>query len=229
MEKSWAPRRLPMISAERKRADALLKTVMHELSHRFKNLLSVIQAMAQQTARVSHSVESFLQAFIARLHGLAASQDLLVGQSWTGAVLEELVRQQLRAFAAGGASSFRLDGPPLLVTPDAAQTLGLALHELATNASKYGALSVPEGEIAVQWSIDPNAGEPRFRMSWHERGGPPVSKPDRSGFGRRLIERIAADKLNATVQLAFDREGVAWTVDAAASDVVAKLSQDAGQ
>ncbi len=209
---------------ERKRADTLLRTVMHELSHRSKNLLSVIQAMAQQTARLSPSVDTFLERFIARVQGLAASQDLLVNQNWSGALLADLVQQQLELFAATG--RFEVSGPPLLVTPDAAQTLGLALHELATNASKYGALSVPRGKVAVQWKLEPGSGSPRFRMSWRERGGPQVGAPERSGFGRMLIERLTAEKLDATALLTFERDGVVWTLDAAARDVLAEVSQD---
>ena len=212
----------------RKRADKVLRTVMHELSHRSKNLLSVIQAMALQTARLSPSVETFLDRFNARLHGLAASQDLLVSQDWSGALLEDLVRQQLLPFGEGEGSRVEVTGPPLLVTPDAAQTLGLALHELATNASKYGALSVPRGRVAVHWKLEPGGGVPRFRMSWRERGGPQVNAPERNGFGRMLIERLTAEKLDATVLLAFEREGVVWTLDAAARDVLAEVTSNGG-
>lgn len=212
--------------SERKRSEELLRTVMHELSHRSKNLLSVIQAMAQQTARLSPSVDTFLDRFIGRVQGLAASQDLLVHQNWTGVSLDELVRQQLQAFGGRDAGRIEADGPPLYVAPDAAQTLGLALHELATNASKYGALSVPGGSVAVQWSIEPGSGAPRFRMSWREFGGPHVDAPERSGFGRMLIERLTADKLDGTVLLTFDREGVTWTLDAAARSVLAEKNQD---
>ena len=211
--------------SERKRSEALLRTVMHELSHRSKNLLSVIQAMAQQTARLSPSVDAFLDRFIGRVQGLAASQDLLVNQNWTGVSLDELVHQQLQAFGGRDAGRIEVDGPPLYVAPDAAQTLGLALHELATNASKYGALSVSGGSVAVQWQIEPGSGVPRFRMSWRERGGPSVERPERSGFGRMLIERLTADKLDATILLTFDREGVVWTLDAAARDVLADMKQ----
>jgi PAS domain S-box-containing protein len=211
--------------SERKRGEALLRTVMHELSHRSKNLLSVIQAMAQQTARLSPSVDAFLDRFIGRVQGLAASQDLLVNQNWTGVSLDELVYQQLQAFGGRDAGRIKVDGPPLYVAPDAAQTLGLALHELATNASKYGALSVAGGSVAVQWQIEPGSGVPRFRMSWRERGGPSVERPERSGFGRMLIERLTADKLDATILLTFNREGVVWTLDAAARDVLADMKQ----
>jgi PAS domain S-box-containing protein len=212
--------------SERKLAEQRLRTVMHELSHRSKNLLSVIQAMAQQTAHRSPSTEHFLDHFNARIRGLASSHDLLVNQDWRGASLENLVRQQLLPFADGDADRIEITGPPIVVSPEAAQTIGLALHELATNASKYGALSGPAGKLAVQWTLEPANGAPRFRMTWRERGGPPVDPPEHSGFGRLLIERLTGDKLNATPVLMFAREGVTWTFDAAAADILATAGAD---
>ena len=205
----------------RKESEQRLQTVMHELSHRSKNLLAIVQAMAQQTARGSPSTEHFLDRFNARIRGLASSHDLLVNQDWRGASVEDLVRQQLYPFADGDTNRIEVKGPPVVVTPEAAQTLGLALHELATNASKYGALSVSTGKIAVHWTLEPANGVPRFRMTWREGGGPPVDPPQHSGFGRLLIERLTADKLNATPLLMFEREGVTWTFDAAAADILA--------
>ena len=167
--------------SERRHAEERIRIVMHELSHRSKNLLSVVQAMAQQTARLSPSVDVFLDRFGARIRGLAASHDLLVNQDWKGATLEDLVHEQLRAFAEGDAGRIEVGGPPLVVNPDAAQTIGLALHELATNASKHGALSVATGKVAVQWKLEAAESGPRFRMSWRERGGPAVNEcPNRA-------------------------------------------------
>jgi two-component sensor histidine kinase len=212
--------------ADRKRAEKVLQTVMRELSHRSKNLLSVIQSMAQQTARLSPSVDVFLDRFGARIQALAGSQDLLVQQDWGGVLLDELVRKQLHPFAVDEAGHFDISGPPILVNPDAAQTIGLALHELGTNASKYGALSTPQGRIEVKWKLEPAEAGPRLRMSWREHGGPRVIAPERSGFGRMLIERLTAEKLGATVLLTFERDGVVWTLDAAAKDVLAEPNQD---
>jgi two-component system, chemotaxis family, CheB/CheR fusion protein len=212
--------------SERRRAEQRLQTVMRELSHRSKNLLSVIQAMAQQTARLSPSIESFMDRFTARIQGLSSSHDLLVNQDWRGAVLEELVQQQLLAFASGDGGRVKIQGPSVIVSPNAAQTIGLALHELATNASKYGALSRPDGRVVVQWKIEPANEVPRFRMSWRERGGPPVEAPKESGFGRLLIERLTAEKLDATVLLTFESEGVTWILDAAAADVLATANAE---
>ena len=207
---------------ERKRAAEQLDVVMHELSHRTKNLLSVIQAMAQQTARHSPSIEDFLERFNARIQGVAASQDLLVNQNWRGAPLEELVRQQLLPFVGANARHLSASGPPVKINSDAAQTLGLALHELATNASKYGALSVPEGRVAVRWMIETHNNVPMFRMTWQERGGPPVGPTDHKGFGRVLIERVTSERFGATASLAFEPQGVTWTFEAAPAVVLAK-------
>jgi two-component system CheB/CheR fusion protein len=206
--------------SERKRADQNLAVVMHELSHRSKNLLAIIGAMAQQTARRSPSVENFLSQFGARVQGLAQSHDLLTQQNWTGALLESLVRQQLSPFTGDDAERLDLSGPPITVKPDAAQTIGLALHELGTNASKYGALSVADGKICLEWKIDPNNGEPRFQMWWREVGGPRAIAPTSSGFGRILIENVTAQKLQGISELEFAEAGVTWMLDAPAAVVV---------
>lgn len=211
---------------DRKRSEKLLQTVMRELSHRSKNLLSVIQAMAHQTASNSPSIQIFLERFTARIQGLAASQDLLVNQNWSGAALDELVRHQLRPFAVGDARRFDISGPPVFVSPDAAQTIGLALHELATNASKYGALAAPEGKVEIKWKLGEASGAARFYMSWRELGGAHVTPPERGGFGRMLIEHLTAEKLNAKVRLTFEGDGVAWTLDANTQDVLAEPQQD---
>jgi PAS domain S-box-containing protein len=208
--------------SERKRAERNLDVVMHELAHRSKNLLSIIGAMAQQTGRQSPSVETFLSRFGARIQGLAKSHDLLTQQNWTGALLENLVHQQLLPFGGGEAGRLEASGPPITVNPDAAQTIGLALHELGTNAAKYGALSVPGGKIILDWKIEPDSGAPRFRMCWREIGGPAVTAPEHGGFGRILIEKVAAQKLMGTSALVFAETGATWILDAPASSVVQK-------
>jgi PAS domain S-box-containing protein len=191
----------------RKAGEAHLRDLMRELTHRSKNLLAVIQGMARQTARHSGTIESFLDQFSARLQALAASHDLLVQESWYGASLAELVRSQLGHYLDQG-SQVTLQGPPLLLKPEAAQSLGLAVHELATNAIKYGALSTPAGNVTINWRrLSPEEGGD-IEVQWAESGGPPVVAPERRGFGSLVIERNLARTLEAEIDLAFRPEGL---------------------
>jgi two-component sensor histidine kinase len=187
-----------------KTAEANLRDLMGELTHRSKNLLAVIQAMARQTARHTATVESFLDRFGERLRALADSHDLLVRASWYGASLSELVRSQLGHYLDREDPQVTVDGPALLLKPEAAQGVGLALHELATNAAKYGALSVPGGRVAVTWRLLPSG----IEIEWSESGGPPVAEPKWRGFGSHLIEENLARSLEAEISLAFRPDGV---------------------
>jgi two-component sensor histidine kinase len=151
--------------------------------------------------------------FARRLHGLAASHDLLVHEGWRGAPIGELVRQQLAPFAEAGSARLQLLGPEIVVTTEAAQAIGLALHELATNAIKYGALSMPAGKVTVSWEFEADGIEPgRLRLSWLERGGPPVTIPSRKGFGHIVIERMVADALDGEIAMHFPPQGLSWTL-----------------
>jgi PAS domain S-box-containing protein len=193
---------------ERRESEAHLRLVMRELTHRSKNLLAVIQAMARQTARGAGTIESFLDRFSARLQALARSHDLLVQEEWHGASLEELVRSQLGHYLDRTEPQITLDGPTALLRPEAAQNLGLALHELATNAAKYGALSVPCGRISIGWRRLPGDEGSGLEIVWQEKAGPPVAMPEQHGFGSLIIERNLAQSLDATVELTFAAEGV---------------------
>ncbi len=198
----------------RKRADEHLQIVLGELTHRAKNLLAIIQAIATQTARRNTTIEDFVAAFSRRIQGLGASHDLLVKRDWKGVPLDELVQAQLAPF--GGIDGRRITavGPPVSLKADVLQSLGLALHELATNASKYGALAAPKGTLAIGWSIDGEGPGARFCMSWTERGGPPVKAPTRKGFGHVIIESSLARVVNGEVKLRFETTGVSWTLEA---------------
>jgi PAS domain S-box-containing protein len=193
---------------ERKEGEAHLRLLMRELTHRSKNLLAVIQAMARQTARRAGTIEGFLEQFSNRLQALARSHDLLVQEGWHGAGLRELVRSQLGHYLDRDGSQVRIEGPSLLLRPEAAQSLGLALHELATNAAKYGALSVPTGQVSIQWAAQTDADPPGLEIVWSETGGPPVVVPDHRGFGSLVVERNLAGSLDAQVEMSFAREGV---------------------
>ncbi len=187
---------------ERKAAEDHIQFLMHEISHRSKNLLMVIQSIARRTARSAGSMEEFERRFERRLQGLAASHDVLVSKNWQGAPLADLVRRQLVPFAEIEGSRVELAGPDVVMTAEAAQALGLAIHELATNAIKYGALSAPSGKVSVSWKFDGEAGAPpALLLNWIEQGGPPVAQPRAPRFrpcrdrrnGRALAGRQGRD------------------------------------
>jgi two-component sensor histidine kinase len=166
---------------DRKVAEEHVKFLMGELTHRSKNLLSVVQAIASQTGRTVDTFEEFQKRFAQRLQGLTASHDLLVLQDWQGASLGELVRDQLAPFTEPGSARVNVSGPDILLRSEAAEAVGLALHELATNAVKYGALSVPDGHVTISWAPEYHGREPRqFLVNWIERGGPTVTPPSRT-------------------------------------------------
>jgi len=206
---------------ERKEGEAHLRLLLRELTHRSKNLLAVIQAMARQTARHTGSVETFLTQFGARLQALAASHDLLIRESWYGASLGELVRSQLGVYLDGQAAQVSIDGPSIAIKPEAAQNLGLALHELAVNAAKYGALSVPAGRVAITWNRLENVDGSAVELDWREKLGPKVKARRRKGFGSMVIERNLARALDATVELEFDPDGLHCHIVIPANQILA--------
>lgn len=192
--------------------------LMRELSHRTKNLLAVIQAISRQTARGSTTKDDFNKRFTLRLGALAAAHDLLVNQQWSGAKVDEIVREQLKPFVATNDPRIRLEGPDLMITATAVQPLGLALHELATNAAKYGALSLPTGSLTVSWRIVVEAsGQRRFCMRWLEHGGPVVAPVERKGFGHVVIEQMVAASLFGSATLNLPPDGAEWTLDVPAA------------
>jgi two-component sensor histidine kinase len=188
---------------ERKEAENQLRLLLRELTHRSKNLLAVIQAIARQTAARTKTIDDFLDRFGARLVAIGCSQDLLVADNWHGASLRTLVEQQLNIDRSG--SQIVIDGEDVMLKPEAVQNLGLALHELATNAQKYGALSSGRGSVRVHWQF---CESDQLKLTWEERGGPPVSTPERSGFGRAMIESVVGKALEGEVKLSFPAKGV---------------------
>jgi two-component sensor histidine kinase/PAS domain-containing protein len=206
---------------ERKEGEAHLRLLLRELTHRSKNLLAVIQAMARQTARHAGSVESFLTQFGARLQALAASHDLLVRESWYGASLGELIRSQLGGYLEGSANQVSIEGPSIALKPEAAQNLGLALHELAVNAAEFGALSVPSGRVSITWSQRDGGDDNSVELNWQERLGPKVKIRRRKGFGSMVIERNLVRALDAEVNLDFDPSGLRCHIVIPASQILA--------
>jgi len=186
-----------------------MRLVMRELAHRSKNLLAIIISMAAQTARTATSVSDFTSRFTQRLQGIAHSHDLLIQQNWRGAPIRELVRSHLEPFLEGDRNRIHLSGPDAIVDPKAAQNLGLALHELATNASKYGALSVPSGFVSISWTKTGG----QFRIEWQERNGPSVRLPSQRGFGQAVLERLASQALEGSARLDFEPDGVHWSME----------------
>lgn len=197
-----------------------LKFLMGELSHRTKNLISVIQVIVNQAFAGAASLEQARAAIFDRLSAIAASQDALVAHQDRKADLSELVAFQLAVFLPRDDPRIVAEGPRVSLGAAAARAIGMALHELATNACKYGALSTTSGRVEIRWSID--AAEPNhFRMTWRERGGPEVRPPERRGFGRLIIEHMVATTTGGSVRLAFDPAGLAWSLEAPASVVCA--------
>jgi len=206
---------------ERKQGEAHLRLLLRELTHRSKNLLAIIQAMARQTARHAGSIDGFLKQFSARLQALAASHDLLVRESWHGASLSELIRSQLANYIERGAGQIAVEGPEVALKPEAAQNLGLALHELAVNAAKFGALSAPHGRVSITWGRREGDAGNAVELNWREQLGPKVKVRRKKGFGSMVIERNLVRALDAEVQLEFDPGGLRCQIVIPETQVVA--------
>lgn len=211
---------------ERKRAEEKIRLLMAEVNHRCKNLLAVVQSIAHQTS-ARGSPRSFAHRFSERLQGLAASHDLLVGNAWQGVDLAELVASQLSHFRDLVRQRIRYEGPGLLLRPAAAQALGMALHELATNAGKYGSLSCSEGHVAIRWSVRGANGDKLFHMEWEESGGPGVEAPIVSGFGSKLISHMTEIALQGHSRLDYQPTGLVWTIDAALARITPRTEGEA--
>jgi PAS domain S-box-containing protein len=208
---------------ERKQAEERDRLLSSELHHRAKNLLAVVQAVALQTARYC-SPEQFVGVFDQRLKSLAASHDLLVSSKWHSVEFSALVHAQLSHFADLFGTRITLVAEKAELTADAAQAIGLALHELVTNAAKYGALSSTEGNITIGCSIAETPEGPRVHIRWKEHGGPAVSQPVRRGLGHSVLMNMAPYSLGATVDMRYDPEGVLWELDAPANLILKPAS-----
>ncbi len=191
------------ISEQKAREDHLF-FMMHEVNHRSKNILAVVQAIARQTAATSN--ENMLDRLLQRIQALSANQDLLIRNDWQGIDMEALVHAQLAHLADSNSSRLKISGPAFRLSAPAAQAIGLALHELATNASKYGSLANETGHLEVQWFTD--GGE--LRVHWTERDGPAVVPPHSKGFGTTVITSMAEMSLRGVVQLDYAPAGVTW-------------------
>jgi PAS domain S-box-containing protein len=204
--------------SERKRSEDRIRLLMREVNHRSKNLLSVVQAVARQTVGYA-TAETFADRFVERLQGLAASHDLLLRNSWEGVDLEELIRSQLSYLRDMVGTRIVLRGSKVWLTPAAGQTLGMALHELATNAAKYGSLSTQDGTVTISWSVGADKEQSLFTLAWKEAGGPLVAPPVRRGFGSLLLSQITARAVEGKIDQAFDPGGLTWTLEAPISAI----------
>lgn len=199
--------------SERKRREEQIVLLMREVNHRSKNMLGLVLAVARQT--VAHSPNDFLSRFTERVQALSASQDLLVRNDWQGADMHELARAQLAHFKDLVGTRIALSGPELRLAPSAAQSIGMALHELSTNAGKYGALSNSTGNVDIGWATE-GGSDPQFVLTWRERGGPSVTVPAVGGFGSTVIGTMVKLGLGGDVTLDYAETGLNWRLSCSA-------------
>lgn len=205
------------ITEREKRAEHVL-FIMRELSHRSKNLLTVIQSIARQTIKNSDGVLDFEKNFLDRLVSLAKLHDLLIEEDWRGAALRSIIDTQISPFVADG--RVQLDGPDIFLRPEVAQLFAMACHELVTNATKYGSLSNEAGQLRVMWGLGDNHGETTLFMQWQESGGPDVVPPKRRGFGSIVLQRMARRDPKTTIAYDFLPGGVVWRFEAPLDSLV---------
>ncbi|TIX50459.1 sensor histidine kinase [Alteraurantiacibacter aquimixticola] len=194
------------ITEQREQAEQI-RLLLMEVNHRSKNMLSTIQALLRRSVDGN---DELIERFQQRVRSLAVNQDILVRREWREVPLDELVRLQL-AFVEDAPGTIVTDGPDIPLTPRAAETIGMALHELATNSLKYGALSVDAGKVEISWAVDAATG---FSMSWQESGGPEVSPPQRKGFGSTLISEIPKRTFGSDADILYAPEGIRWSLRA---------------
>ena len=205
---------------DRRRMEEQRAFLTAELNHRVKNILSLAQSVVDSTLRAAADVREARATVGARLQALSRAHDVLLAQHWEAAPIREVADSTLRSLGLDG-PRVELDGPPTELGSRTALQLALAVHELATNAAKYGALSNDTGRVALTWSVE---GEPdaRLRIGWVERGGPPVSPPAHEGFGSRVIGRATEAAFDGQVELEYAPAGLRWAVTAPAAGVLAR-------
>jgi PAS domain S-box-containing protein len=200
---------------DRKARELHIQFLLREMTHRSKNLLAVVMSLAARTARTTASLADFQERFSRRIQGLAASHEVLVRETWRGAPMRELIREQLVPFIDPAGGRVSLEGPNVTLKPDAAQAIGLAVHELATNAVKYGALSVPAGRVSIRWSLGDVV-----ELVWQEQNGPQVVPPRATGFGHVVVHQITEAALDGHAETRFETTGLIWSVKFPKSSLV---------
>ncbi len=194
---------------QRQASEAEVRFLMRELAHRSKNQMTVIAAMAKQTARGADSVPDFVASFERRIFGLARSTDLLLANGVAGVDLRELLGHQIDPFCPLDGERVDMEGPSVRLNTQAAQILGMAGHELATNAAKYGAFSTDDGRLVLAWQL----GDGRLVLNWRERVASLAERPERRGFGTTVLENMVGSTLGATVTRTLHPDGIEWNFD----------------
>jgi PAS domain S-box-containing protein len=199
---------------ERRQAEQHRELLINELNHRVKNTLATVQSVAAQTLRNSAVEKEARETFDARLIALSDAHDLLTRENWDSTALGDVIAMALRPYRSDCEDRFEIAGPEIRLAPKTALTIAMGLHELATNAVKYGALSNTTGVVSLRWWVEDGEAGPGLRMEWAEHGGPPVASPGRKGFGSRLIERGLAAELAGRVEIDYRPGGVVCSVEA---------------
>jgi two-component sensor histidine kinase/CheY-like chemotaxis protein len=205
---------------EREAADKLQKLILGELHHRIKNTLATVSAIASQSFRAAPSIEHGQKAMEGRLLALGRAHDLLMQISWSNASLSHTFSGATEPYDSQGARRFHFNGPDIKITSGAVIALAMTFNELCTNTTKFGALSTPAGRVDIAWTIDDE--KQRLRLTWTERGGPPVQPPTRRSFGTRMMESLG-QQLNGEVQIAYDQSGFVYSLDVPLASIVAAL------
>jgi two-component sensor histidine kinase len=201
---------------QREIADRLQKLILEELHHRIKNTLATVSAITAQSLRAATSVEHGQHAIESRLLALGRAHDLLLQARWSSANLADIVRGATEPYDSEGGDRFSIGGPELKITSGAVIALAMTLNELCTNTTKFGALSVPSGRVAIVWTVDET--NARLHLTWTEKGGPEVHPPTRESFGTRMIQTLGK-QLNGTVEKTYDPRGFVYTLDAPLSSL----------
>jgi len=197
-----------------KLAEERQRLMVQELHHRVKNSLATVQAIAGLTARTARDIDSFFSSFSSRLQSLSRTHTMLVSSDWQRINIAQLLSSELASFDDATGQRLRCDGPHLDLPSDFALSLGLAIHELTTNAVKHGALSVPQGKVEISWLVEDRGDVNQLRLNWVERGGPSVENPKTRGFGSTLLERIFKGQHDVNADLRFSRAGLEFQLSA---------------
>jgi two-component sensor histidine kinase/CheY-like chemotaxis protein len=205
---------------EREAADKLQKLILGELHHRIKNTLATVSAIASQSFRTATSIEHGQTAMEGRLVALGRAHDLLMQISWSNASLTHTFSDATEPYDSQGARRFHFNGPDIRITSGAVIALAMTLNELCTNTTKFGALSNANGRVEIAWTIDEE--KQRMRLTWTEKGGPPVQRPTRRSFGTRMMESLG-QQLNGRVQLSYDPSGFVYFLDVPLKSIVAAV------